>query len=133
MSDNNNGSFEVHLAQRNLTLTVPPDQTILKVLLDAGVEVPFSCSEGICGTCLTKVKEASLTTGTCTLRPKSRKKAIASWFAFRAANRRAWCWTSDIALCDNCQNAMRASVWRACLTILAGFPPHFAHPHGFRH
>ena len=57
MSDNNNGSFEVHLAQRNLTLTVPPDQTILKVLLDAGVEVPFSCSEGICGTCLTKVKE----------------------------------------------------------------------------
>lgn len=54
MSD---GTFEVHLAQRNLTLTVPPDQSILKVLQDAGVDVPFSCSEGICGTCLTKVKE----------------------------------------------------------------------------
>ena len=52
MSDN---SFEVHLAQRNLTLKVQPDQTILKVLQDAGVDVPFSCSEGICGTCLTKV------------------------------------------------------------------------------
>lgn len=56
MSDNN-GTFEVHLAQRNLTLTVQPDQSILKVLQDAGVDVPFSCSEGICGTCLTRVKE----------------------------------------------------------------------------
>ena len=50
-------TFEVHLAQRNITLTVQPDQSILKVLQDAGVDVPYSCSEGICGTCLTKVKE----------------------------------------------------------------------------
>ena len=50
-------TFEVHLAKRNTTLTVQPDQSILKVLQDAGVDVPFSCSEGICGTCLTKVKE----------------------------------------------------------------------------
>ena len=50
-------TFEVHLARRNLTLTVQPDQSILKALQDAGVDVPFSCSEGICGTCLTKVKE----------------------------------------------------------------------------
>ena len=56
MSDNN-GTFEVHLAQRNITLTVAPDQSILKVLQNAGVDVPYSCSEGICGTCLTKVLE----------------------------------------------------------------------------
>ena len=37
-------TFEVHLAKRNTTLTVQPDQSILKVLQDAGVEVPFSCS-----------------------------------------------------------------------------------------
>ncbi len=49
-------TFEVHLAQRNLTLTVPPDKSILQVLQDAGLDVPFSCSEGICGTCLTRVK-----------------------------------------------------------------------------
>jgi ferredoxin len=55
MSDHN--TFEVHLAQRNLTLTVPPEKSILQVLQDAGVEVPFSCSEGVCGTCLTQVKE----------------------------------------------------------------------------
>jgi ferredoxin len=52
-----NGTFEVHLAQRNLTLTVQPEQSILQVLQDAGVDVPYSCSEGICGTCLTQVKE----------------------------------------------------------------------------
>jgi vanillate O-demethylase ferredoxin subunit len=56
MSDNN-GTFEVHLAKRDVTLSVAPDQSILKVLQDAGVEVPFSCSEGVCGTCLTKVLE----------------------------------------------------------------------------
>lgn len=55
MSENN--TFEVHLAQRNITLTVAPDQSILKALQDAGVDIPFSCSEGICGTCQTKVLE----------------------------------------------------------------------------
>jgi vanillate O-demethylase ferredoxin subunit len=50
-------TFEVHLAKRNLTLSVQADQSILKVLQDAGVDVPFSCSEGVCGTCLTKVLE----------------------------------------------------------------------------
>ena len=56
-ADTPEGSFELHLAQRQLTLTVPPERSILQVLQDAGVEVPFSCSEGICGTCLTRVKE----------------------------------------------------------------------------
>ncbi len=49
------GSFEVVLQKSGQTLTVTKDQSILKVLQDAGLDVPFSCSEGICGTCLTKV------------------------------------------------------------------------------
>ena len=49
------GSFEVHLQKSDQTLKVTKDQSILKVLQDAGHEVPFSCSEGVCGTCLTKV------------------------------------------------------------------------------
>jgi len=116
MSDNN-GTFEVHLAQRKLTLTVAPDQSILKVLQDAGVDVPFSCSEGICGTCLTKVKEGEPTTGTCTSPPKSRKKATASWSASRAASRPGWCLTSDIAFFDNCQNTICAGMGLPCPTI----------------
>ena len=48
-------AFEVLLAQRGITVQVPADKTLLQALLDAGVEVPFSCSEGVCGTCVTKV------------------------------------------------------------------------------
>ena len=36
---------------------MPPGETILDVLLDAGVNVSFSCTEGVCGTCETRVIE----------------------------------------------------------------------------
>ena len=49
------GTFEVQLQKSGQILTVSKDQSILKVLQDAGHDVPFSCSEGICGTCLTQV------------------------------------------------------------------------------
>ena len=49
------GAFEVHLAQRGEKFRVPADQSILRVLSDAGVDVPFACEQGVCGTCLTKV------------------------------------------------------------------------------
>ena len=49
------GGFEVHLAQRGQTYQVPADQSILRVLSDAGVDLPFACEQGVCGTCLTKV------------------------------------------------------------------------------
>ena len=49
------GTFEVQLKKSGQTLPVRKDQSILKVLQDAGHDVPFSCSEGICGTCMTSV------------------------------------------------------------------------------
>ena len=49
------GSFELRLAQRGETYRVPADQSILRVLSDAGVDVPFACEQGVCGTCLTQV------------------------------------------------------------------------------
>ena len=49
------GTFEVLLQKSGQTLQVTKDQSILKAVQDAGHDVPFSCSEGICGTCLTKV------------------------------------------------------------------------------
>jgi vanillate O-demethylase ferredoxin subunit len=36
---------------------VQAGQSILQTLHDAGIEAPFSCGEGVCGTCLTQVKE----------------------------------------------------------------------------
>ena len=48
-------AFEVYLAQSQLTLTVPPERSILSIVEDAGVGVLSSCAEGTCGTCETPV------------------------------------------------------------------------------
>jgi ferredoxin-NADP reductase len=48
-------AFEVVLARSELTLTVPPDRSILDVVDEAGVGVLSSCAEGTCGTCETPV------------------------------------------------------------------------------
>jgi cytochrome P450/ferredoxin-NADP reductase len=48
-------AFEVHLAQSGLTLTVPPNTSILSAIEEAGVGVLSSCAEGTCGTCETRV------------------------------------------------------------------------------
>ncbi|GAA3389166.1 PDR/VanB family oxidoreductase [Cryptosporangium minutisporangium] len=48
-------SFEVELAQTGVTVTVPPDRSILEVVEEAGALVLYSCQEGTCGTCETPV------------------------------------------------------------------------------
>jgi ferredoxin-NADP reductase len=50
-------SFELVLKRSGLTMTVPPDRTILDTVLDAGVEALYSCTEGTCGTCETEIVE----------------------------------------------------------------------------
>ena len=50
-------AFEVELAASELTLTIPPDRSILDVVEEAGVGVLSSCAEGTCGTCETAVLE----------------------------------------------------------------------------
>jgi vanillate O-demethylase ferredoxin subunit len=49
------GGYNVVLNRSKRTVFVPEGKTILDALLDAGVDVPFSCTEGVCGTCETKV------------------------------------------------------------------------------
>jgi ferredoxin-NADP reductase len=48
-------SFGVELAQSGLTLTVPPEKSIVEVAEEAGVFVLCSCQEGTCGTCETRI------------------------------------------------------------------------------
>jgi ferredoxin-NADP reductase len=45
------GGFTVVLARSGRSVSVPPGKTILDALLDAGIDVPYSCTEGVCGTC----------------------------------------------------------------------------------
>jgi vanillate O-demethylase ferredoxin subunit len=50
-------SFVVHATRSGMTLTVPADKSIAQALLEVGVDVPLSCEQGVCGTCLTRVLE----------------------------------------------------------------------------
>ena len=50
-------SFAVKLASSGQVFQVPADRSVVQVLQDQGIEVPISCEQGICGTCLTRVLE----------------------------------------------------------------------------
>lgn len=50
------GSFELEVASTGQVITVAPAQTALQALLAAGFDIPMSCEQGVCGTCLTGVK-----------------------------------------------------------------------------
>lgn len=50
-------AFDVKLASSGKVVTVPAGKTVIKVLEEQGVVVPYSCEEGVCGTCLTRVLE----------------------------------------------------------------------------
>jgi ferredoxin-NADP reductase len=51
------GGFQIVLAKSGRKFTVQPGKTILDTLLDAGIDAPYSCTQGVCGTCETKVLE----------------------------------------------------------------------------
>lgn len=49
--------FRLVLARSGQTIEVPADRSAAQALLDAGVDLPLSCEQGICGTCLVPVLE----------------------------------------------------------------------------
>jgi vanillate O-demethylase ferredoxin subunit len=49
------GQCVVELAKSGRTMTVPKDKALLGCLLAADVEVQYSCEEGVCGTCETRI------------------------------------------------------------------------------
>jgi vanillate O-demethylase ferredoxin subunit len=49
------GGYTVVLKRSGKRLAVASGQTVLDTLLDANVSVPYACTNGICGTCLTGV------------------------------------------------------------------------------
>jgi vanillate O-demethylase ferredoxin subunit len=51
------GGYTVELARAKRTLEIAPGHTILDSLIEIGIEPPWSCREGICGTCETRVIE----------------------------------------------------------------------------
>lgn len=53
----NSYTVEIQHQGNTHTLTVPENQTILSTAQDAGLDLPFSCSAGVCTTCAAQVLE----------------------------------------------------------------------------
>jgi ferredoxin len=53
-------SVEIHHHGVTHLLSVPPDQTILAAAQAAGLDLPFSCSAGVCTTCAALILEGQV-------------------------------------------------------------------------
>jgi vanillate O-demethylase ferredoxin subunit len=49
--------FEIQLGSSGQVLAVPADKSVLQVLMEHDIDIPYSCEDGVCGTCLTRVLE----------------------------------------------------------------------------
>jgi tetrachlorobenzoquinone reductase len=49
------GGFVVELARSKRELVIPSGKSILQCIQEAGIQVPHSCEEGVCGACETRV------------------------------------------------------------------------------
>lgn len=64
--------YQVELARSGKLLQVPAGRTLLDVLLDAGVDIAYSCQEGACGSCETTVLEGEIDHRDCLLSEEER-------------------------------------------------------------
>jgi len=53
------GEFEVQVGTDGPVIPVPADRSVAEALIGAGIEVPLSCEQGICGTCVLRVLEGT--------------------------------------------------------------------------
>lgn len=53
-------AFDVRIASTGETIHVARDQTVVTALGQHGIEIPTSCAEGVCGTCLTRVLDGDI-------------------------------------------------------------------------
>ena len=51
------GGFKIVAAKSGKEVVVPEGKTILDALLDAGIDVQYSCMEGVCGSCEVAIVE----------------------------------------------------------------------------
>ncbi|MBV1786868.1 PDR/VanB family oxidoreductase [Marinobacterium sp. D7] len=57
VSHDGDSAFEVQLASSGEVIEIPADQSVLEVLLERDIDIPFACENGVCGTCVTRVLE----------------------------------------------------------------------------
>jgi vanillate O-demethylase ferredoxin subunit len=54
-ADQTGSSFEVMLASSGLVVTIEDGVSIVEALARHGIDIPVSCEQGVCGSCLTRV------------------------------------------------------------------------------
>lgn len=59
-SEDAQASYSVELSKSGKTLSVEPGLNLLDVLLEAGCDIDYSCREGVCGSCETRVLEGDI-------------------------------------------------------------------------
>lgn len=52
-------AFEIQIASTGEKYEIPPGQPITAVLASHGIDIPVSCEQGICGTCVTRVLQGT--------------------------------------------------------------------------
>lgn len=60
VNSSNNQAFELTLSRSGKTLQVKADESIVEALEAAGMAVPVSCGQGLCGTCICGVVEGDV-------------------------------------------------------------------------
>lgn len=51
------GGFDVRIASSGRVIRVAKDESVVAALAAQGVDIPISCEQGVCGTCITRVLE----------------------------------------------------------------------------
>lgn len=59
-SEDAQDSYSVELSKSGKTLHIEPGLNLLDVLLEAGCDIEYSCREGVCGSCETRVLEGDI-------------------------------------------------------------------------
>lgn len=57
VSQADSSGFDIRIHNSGQVVRVPEGITVVKALAGAGIQIPVSCEQGVCGTCLTKVVE----------------------------------------------------------------------------
>jgi vanillate monooxygenase ferredoxin subunit len=47
--------FLIEIKKTGQLVTIPADKTVVEALRDVGIEIPVSCEQGVCATCLTNI------------------------------------------------------------------------------
>jgi ferredoxin len=57
----NGGTVTIHLGRKKATVPLVPGETLLESARRAGLDPPFNCEAGNCGTCMARLTEGHAT------------------------------------------------------------------------